>query len=53
MTELRQDIALQIARVLAQPHGVIPQEEVRTIAGRAPETRPTDECVLRALERST
>jgi len=50
MTELRRDIATQIARVLAQPHGVIHQEEFRNIAGRAPETLSSYECVLRALE---
>ena len=31
------DIALQVARVLAQPHGVIDKEELRNTAGIPPE----------------
>ena len=37
MIDVRHDIALQVARVLAQPHGVIDNEKVRTLAGIPPE----------------
>ena len=38
MIGVRHDIALQGARVLAQPHGVIDNEKVRNLAGIPPES---------------
>ena len=37
MIDVPHDIALQVARVLAQPHGGIDNEKVRTLAGIPPE----------------
>ncbi|HYG84753.1 MAG TPA: tetratricopeptide repeat protein [Azospirillum sp.] len=46
LIDLRQDIAAQVARVLAQPHGVISGEVLRSSAGQPPETLSSYECVL-------
>ena len=46
MIDLRHDIAMQVARVLAQPHGVIYKEEVRNTAGHPAESLSSYECML-------
>jgi len=48
--DLQQDIATQVARLLAQPHGIIDKAELRTAAGRSPESMSSYECVLQTRE---
>ncbi|WP_448204921.1 hypothetical protein [Azospirillum sp. sgz302134] len=50
LIDLRQDIAAQIARALAQPHGVIYSEEARGSAGRPPTALSSYECMLRTRQ---
>ena len=50
LIDLRQTIADQVARVLAQPHGVISGEVLRSTAGQPPETLASYECVLWARQ---
>lgn len=50
MLDLRRDIATQVALILAQPHGVIDKEELRSAAGRSSESLTSYECVLRTRE---
>ncbi|WP_158044841.1 hypothetical protein [Skermanella pratensis] len=50
MIDLRHDMAMQVARVLAQPHGVIYNKEVLNSAGLPPESLSSYECMLRARD---
>lgn len=50
MIDLRQDIAVQVARALAQSHGVIHQEEMRLTAKRPPQELSSYECMVRARQ---
>ncbi|CAO3434905.1 tetratricopeptide repeat protein [Azospirillum doebereinerae] len=50
LIDLRQAIATQVARVLAQPHGVISGEVLRSTAGQPPEMMSSYECVLWARQ---
>lgn len=49
-TDLRQTIATQIARTLAQPRGVIQKEEARASATRPPSALSSYECMLRTFQ---
>lgn len=46
MADLRRDAAIEVARTLAQPYGVIFMEEVRASLGHAPAALSSYECVL-------
>lgn len=50
MVDLRQDIAVQVARTLAQSHGVIHQEEMHLTAGRPPQELSSYECMVRTRQ---
>ncbi len=50
LISLRQDIAAQVARTLAQPHGVIHTEEARGSAERPPAALSSYECMLRTRQ---
>ncbi|MCW2241542.1 tetratricopeptide repeat protein [Azospirillum canadense] len=50
MITLRQDIAVQIARALAQPHGVIYTEEARNTDARPTKELSAYECMLRTRQ---
>jgi adenylate cyclase len=50
MIDLQHDIAMQVARILVQPHGVIDKTELRNTAGRSPDSLSSYECVLRTRE---
>lgn len=50
MIDLQQDIAMQVARIVVQPHGVIDRAELRNNAGRPPDTLSSYECVLQTRE---
>ncbi len=50
MIDLRQNIAAQVARALAQSHGVIQQEEVRVTARRPPQELSSYECMVRTRQ---
>lgn len=50
MIDLRRDIAVQVARALAQPNGVIDEEEARHAAARPPTQLSSYECLLRTRQ---
>lgn len=50
MIDLQQDIAMQVARIVVQPYGVIDRAELRKNAGRLPDSLSSYECVLRTRE---
>jgi tetratricopeptide (TPR) repeat protein len=50
MNQLQQDIALEVARLLVQPHGIIDKVELRNAAGRHPGSMSSYECVLQTRE---
>ncbi|MBP2311296.1 tetratricopeptide repeat protein [Azospirillum soli] len=50
MLDLRQDIAAQVARALAQSHGAIQQEEMRVTAKRPPQELSSYECMVRTRQ---
>ncbi|EWY36320.1 hypothetical protein N825_28670 [Skermanella stibiiresistens SB22] len=50
MIDLQQDIAMQVARIVVQPHGVIDKAELRSNAGRPPDALSSYECILQTRE---
>ncbi len=50
MVDLRQDIAVRVARALVQPNGVIEEEEARHAADRPPTALSSYECLLRTRQ---
>ena len=50
MIDLQHDIAIQVARILVQPHGIIDKAELRKTAGRPSNSLSSYECVLRTRE---